>query len=429
MRREPMKKIIIFSIIISLLVINGLSGCTEEKNNKDNDYEILIEYDMKTISSRFGFMHPDSFEDMTDLGIFWQRPHPGPFIWGEIETSPGIYNWERCDKEVENSQRYGVNIVATIWPFADWDQSTCNSKISDSSPLIFDELGRYRQKPCDMNAYEIFIKKLVERYDGDGIDDMPGLVVPIKYWEVSNEPSMQEDWLVFFVGPAVDYFDILNSTYQNINNADESSMVLKGGMAGVMEDMTEFWDEAFNLGGSNYFDIGNIHSINSESVAVNAPEYKQYLESKEINKSFWVTEVELLSKDIEKDINEEKNANFLITSFVQAFYSGAEKIFHPGIMKISNKYENGKENTYYALKTLVNKIDYFESCEKLSEGQFKFIVNGAALYVLWGENNISEEIIGQVLLTDVSGSETILDSDELILSESPVFVEILKDYK
>jgi hypothetical protein len=78
---------------------------------------------------------------------------------------------------------------------------------------------------------------------------------------------------------------------------------------------------------------------------------------------------------------------------------------------------------------LVNKIDYFESCEKLSEGQFKFIVNGAALYVLWGENNISEEIIGQVLLTDVSGSETILDSDELILSESPVFVEILKDYK
>jgi hypothetical protein len=424
-----MKKIIILSIIVSLLILNGLSGCTEEKNKKDNDYDILIEYDINTISSRFGFMHPDDFKDMTDLGIFWQRPHPGPFIWGEIETSPGIFNWERCDKEVENSQRYGVNIVATIWPFADWDQSTCHSKISDSGSLIFNELGRYRQKPCDMNAYENFITKLVERYDADGIDDMPGLLVPIKYWEVSNEPSMQEDWLVFFVGPAVDYFDILNSTYNSIKNADESSMVLKGGMAGVMKDMTDFWDEIFDLGGSNYFDIGNIHSINSDSDAVNAPEYKQYLETKEINKSFWVTEVELVSKDIEKDINEEKNAYFLITNFVQAFYSGAEKIFHPGIMISSNKYEPGKENIYYALKTLVSKIDYFESCEKLAEGQFKFLVNGTAVYVLWGENNISEEIVGQILLTDVSGSESILDADELILTEKPVFIEILKDYK
>jgi len=280
-----------------------------------------------------------------------------------------------------------------------------------------------------MNAYENFISKLVERYDGDGIDDMPGLVVPIKYWEVSNEPSMQEDWLVFFVGPAIDYFDILNSTYQSIKNADESSMVLKGGMAGVMKDMTEFWDEVFSLGGINYFDIGNIHSINSESDAVNAPEYQQYLENSGINKAFWITEVELLSKDIEKEINEEKNADFLITSFIQAFYSGAEKIFHPGIIKSSNKYETGKENTYFALKTLVSKIDYFESCEKLVEGQFKFTVNDNSVYVLWGENNISEEISGHVLLTDVSGSVTILDSDELILSESPVFVEILKDYK
>jgi len=121
-----MNKIIIFSIIILLLILNGLSGCTEQKNIKVDDYEILIEYDSNTISSRFGFMHPDDFEDMTDLGVFWQRPHPGPFIWGTIETSPGIYNWERCDKEVKNSQKYGVNIVATIWPFADRDQINCH---------------------------------------------------------------------------------------------------------------------------------------------------------------------------------------------------------------------------------------------------------------------------------------------------------------
>jgi hypothetical protein len=278
-----------------------------------------------------------------------------------------------------------------------------------------------------MNTYENFITSLVERYDGDGIDDMPGLVVPIKYWEVSNEPSMQNDWLVFFVGPAIDYFDILNSTYQTIKNADESAIVLKGGMAGVMGDMTDFWDEVFDLGGNNYFDIANIHSINSDSDAINAPEYKTYLETKGINKTFWITEVEIGSMDVEKDINEEENAKSLISNFVQAFNSGAEKIFHPGIMKSSGKYEPGKENTYNALNILVNKVDYFDSCEKITEGQFKFIINENIVYVLWGEENITEEITGQVKLTDISGFETLIDAGEIILTESPVFVEILKD--
>lgn len=424
-----MKKIILLLVISLLLLVSVFSGCTEQENKNDYKNDILVEYDINTINSRFGFMHPDDFEDMIEIGIFWQRPHPGPFIWGEIETSPGVFNWEHCDKEVINSQRYGVNIIATIWPFADWDQSNCHSKTSTIGSLIFDELGEYRQKPCDMKSYELFLTSLIERYDGDGIEDMPGLVVPIKYWEVSNEPSMQENWLVFFVGTALDYFDILNATYQNIKNADNNAKVLKGGMAGVMEVYTEFWGEIFDLGGSNYFDIGNIHSINSDSDAINGPEYRTFLDSKGINKSFWITEVELGLRDIEKNYPEEDIADSLITNFVQAFASGAEKIFHPGIMKSSKKYEPEKESTYYALKTLVDKIDYFDSCEKLNDGQFKFNVKDNVVYVLWGEDNLSEEITGQVILTDVNGSETTLDSSEISLNDSPVFIEILKDYK
>ena len=113
-----MKKSLIF-FLITLLLLNVLSGCTEQKSKIDDDFDIIIEYDINTVNSRFGFMHPDDFEDMTDIGIFWQRPHPGPFIWGEIETSQGVFNWDGCDKEVLRSQKYGVNILVTIWPFAD----------------------------------------------------------------------------------------------------------------------------------------------------------------------------------------------------------------------------------------------------------------------------------------------------------------------
>jgi hypothetical protein len=98
-----------------------------------------------------------------------------------------------------NSQTYGINILATIWPFADWDQKNCYEKNFSTNSWIFPELGKYRKKPCDTFAYKSFINQLVERYDGDGINDMPGLHVPIKHWEVSNEPSMQKDWLVFLL--------------------------------------------------------------------------------------------------------------------------------------------------------------------------------------------------------------------------------------
>ncbi|MCK4364962.1 MAG: hypothetical protein KAW45_02820 [Thermoplasmatales archaeon] len=421
-----MNKMFLSFIICFLLIFGVLCGCTEQDTKSNDDGDILVEYDTNTLNSRFGFMHPDDFQDMTDLGVFWQRPHPGPFIWGEIETSPGVFNWNSCDEEVKNSQKYGVNIIATIWPFADWDQSSCHSKISSPGPWIFSELGEYRQKSCDMDSYQNFITSLVERYDGDGVDDMSDLVVPIKYWEVSNEPSMQEDWLVFFIGPAEDYFDILNATYRSIKNADSDAKVVKGGMAGVIDVHTEFWEEIFDLGGDSYFDIGNIHSINSDSEGINGPEYKQFLDQQGVDKPFWITEVELGSMNQEKDgYLETDMSDSLITNFVQAFASSAEKIFHPGIMKASKESESGKESIYNALQTIVDKLDYFDNIEKLGAGQYKFTLENNVVYILWGENNIPEEITGQIKMTDVSGSETILNTEDLSLSDSPVFIEIV----
>lgn len=419
-----MKKLQISSLIVLLILSVILSGCT--KTNGDNEFNggVILDYDDKTLDSRFGFMHPDDFQDMIDLGIFWQRPHPGPFIWGQIETKSSNFNWNDCDKEVKISQQYGVNIIATIWPFADWDQKSCRSKAGSLSSMIFSELGKYRQKPCDMDAYSIFVTKLVERYDGDGVDDMSGLSVPIKYWEVSNEPSMQEEFHTFFAGSAEDYFDILNATYQAVKKADSEAKVLKGGMAGVMEDNTDFWEDIIDLDGTNYFDIGNIHSINSQSDGVNAPEYKEFLDEMEINKSFWVTEVELGEMDIDKENYKGIDmSDSLITNFVIAFHCGAEKIFHPGISK--SKLEGNKESTYNSLKTIIQKIDFFKSVEKLNENQYKFTLENKIVYILWGEANIPEEITGQVMVTDSNGTETIKDATDIVLSDSPIFVELV----
>jgi hypothetical protein len=115
----------------------------------------------------------------------------------------------------------------------------------------------------------------------------------------------------------------------------------------------------------------------------------------------------------------------LVTNFVLAFTSGAEKIFHPGIMMSSKDSEPGKQSTYDALQTIVEKLDYFDDVEKLDDGQYKFTFEDTVVYVLWDVNNIREEINGEVKVTDVSGSETIMDVGDLSLTDSPVFIEML----
>jgi hypothetical protein len=48
-----------------------------------------------------------------------------------------------------------------------------------------------RYLPADLDAYTDWVRRVVERYDGDGVDDMPGLLRPVRYWEVDNEPDLK----------------------------------------------------------------------------------------------------------------------------------------------------------------------------------------------------------------------------------------------
>ncbi|MFQ6102428.1 MAG: hypothetical protein ACE5OS_14545, partial [Anaerolineae bacterium] len=125
-----------------------------------------------------------------NLAGAWIRPHPGPFIWGQVETRPGAYDWERPDRLVAGAQQQRLAILATVWPFARWDQEACHAD-QPRAEGAFPELGDLLYSPCDSAAYAAWLTALVERYDGDGAGDMPGLAYPIRHWEISNEPEMQ----------------------------------------------------------------------------------------------------------------------------------------------------------------------------------------------------------------------------------------------
>ena len=93
--------------------------------------------------------------------------------------------------------------------------------------------------PSDMAAYTACIRSLVERYDGDGVDDLPGLVQPIHHWEVDNEPDLKNSAPArtgdrsadpsTFCTPA-EYAEVLIATSAAIHEADSEAVVLGLGL-------------------------------------------------------------------------------------------------------------------------------------------------------------------------------------------------------
>jgi hypothetical protein len=358
-----MKKII---IIISALIIalfglfwiysKGASKNTSVENKvKDNgvsaENKILssaVSIPEKVLSNRFGFLGGQEEENpfVGDVGGAWVRPHPGPFLWDSMQKDKnGKTDFSKTDKIVgyQQSQNYGT--LATIWPFAEWDQ-----KMRDGSDLCavssFDEFlsqndkkGRgdylplHRCNPTNWEDYKKWVYSMVERYDGDGIDDMPNLKIPIKYWEVMNEPDLSygnnapdKDRLTFYKEGPKEYAKLLIQTSEAIRSADQDAKILIAGAAGADKRFLDFYREALSVNGTkDAFDIGNVHCISNDQGTsdFNVGAYKKMLAEFKISKPIWVTEAESFNGK-----TAEKNYELTKKSTMGAISAGAEKIFY-----------------------------------------------------------------------------------------------------
>jgi hypothetical protein len=92
--------------------------------------------------------------------------------------------------------------------------------------------------PIDIPSYKEFVKAVVERYDGDGIDDMPGLMNPIRYWQVGNEPNLSHQ----LRSPRSDYATYQKITYEAIKEANPDAFVLMAGVAGFPDSYMRGFD-------------------------------------------------------------------------------------------------------------------------------------------------------------------------------------------
>jgi len=358
-----MKKII---IIISALIIvlfglfwiysNGASKNTSVENKvKDNgvsaENKILssaVAIPEKVLSNRFGFLGGQEEENpfVGDVGGAWVRPHPGPFLWDSMQKDKnGKTDFSKTDKIVGHQQSQNYGTLATIWPFAEWDQ-----KMRDGSDLCAvsnkdeflsqnDKKGRgdylplHRCNPTNWEDYKKWVYSMVERYDGDGIDDMPNLKIPIKYWEVMNEPDLSygnnapdKDRLTFYKEGPKEYAKLLIQTAEAIRSADQDAKILIAGAAGADKQFLDFYRESLSVNGTkDAFDIGNVHCISNDQGTsdFNVGAYKKMLAEFKISKPIWVTEAESFNGK-----TAEENYELTKKSTMGAISAGAEKIFY-----------------------------------------------------------------------------------------------------
>ncbi len=350
--------------------------------------------------------------------------------WGMIEPAQGTYNFTLMDQLVQSYQAYGVDYVGVAMPFASWDlatrppaAATCNHFFNEDYLYLAaaGKMDRY----VNVSAFATMLQSAVERYDGDGVSDMSGLLRPVKYWQIQNEPEGSACGQ--FRNDAASFVDLMRRSYTAVKAACPSCQVLNGG-AGLV-DRTKaggsFWWDYAALGGRAYIDIIASHFNDGKDpgvtdVAVFETSLSNVKDALGSDKPIWITEfgVSVNAPGSAFVSLTESQAAAWYTRFYAAGLNGGVKRFFSDASSFFTS--QGRAVTrllpYYTNKLLEAKLGGFSASTKLAAGQYRFTVPGGSVYVLW--TGVPAELSGAVTSYDIYGTETRGDAGSLRPSES-----------
>ena len=110
--------------------------------------------------------------------------------WAKIERSPGVFRWKAMDRWVVAAARNRLKVIALVGDSPPWATPAWNFAPWGGAPLA---------------AFSNFVRRLVGRYGTGGAfwRTRPKLhPVPIRYYDIWNEPYVPRFWLWPFPDPA-----------------------------------------------------------------------------------------------------------------------------------------------------------------------------------------------------------------------------------
>jgi hypothetical protein len=406
-----MKSLAFFLPALLLVLLNSFA---QEEEQKTSDWE----------DSPFGF-HPATapgehpYEYAQDIGVRWDRSGLY-FMWVLVQPDLGKkdYDWSRYDHLMEdvpegmwllrNITAAHVQMIAGGGPGGRGREVDISRHIKGRSYL-----------PGDEEAYMDFVTACVERYDGDGKDDMPGLRTPVKYWQVCNEPPHG----------LPGYPRLVEITCKAIKKADKDAKVLIGGATGFPDRYVEIFEREYlpllkELNGK-YVDIFDFHWYGNATGDYRFDEAFEAIKKGLRDSGFkdipiWITEMGSYSGEPRGRMGErlpyqteEQQAADLLKRHVYSFAEGIQKVFwawglvegfknddgyfdHTGLVydgRMSGDEGRGvKKKAYHTYKLMTEKLEGSDwaNIETIIDGKdevfaFKFTrkKTGRAIIVAW----------------------------------------------
>lgn len=214
-------------------------------------------YDINTTSSDYERTYVETQMDQYTDTMTFIRPHRvngHVFSYNIVDPNEdGSYDWSSPDDVVQLAQDHNYRLFINIYPEAD------DGEFDDSEHGV-----KVIELPSNTSGYSAFVTAMVERYDGDGYNDYPGLEIPIKHWAVANEPYCETS----DSSCHADILSLLQLTYNAVKAADPDAVVFMGGAAPLYEpdgvtlnaEVETLYQYIFDNGGLNYMDKFSFHT-------------------------------------------------------------------------------------------------------------------------------------------------------------------------
>jgi len=224
-------------------------------------------------------------------GMKWDRFWNQPTSWCNIEPEKGKFNWEECDRWVDESIKAGHEILWCLSETPDWASSAPKDKIYDMVKANFpvsDDLVPYlktrnakriprKSPPKDIKDWENFVRTIVRRYKDR-----------VHYWQIWNEPwwwrkqqgTLLGDNLMWqikwrsgkvigvsgcgFGAPINEYVKLVKSAYKIIHEEDTQAKVVVFSDYVMQDSMEDF----YKLGVGEYIDILSLHYFEDRYLGV-----------------------------------------------------------------------------------------------------------------------------------------------------------------
>ncbi len=166
----------------------------------------------------YGDVSTEMVDKVVDAGARWVR---WQIAWHWVEpndTTPANYDWSRIDASVTNAADRDIQLLITLAGQPAWAALYSMGPVTDTADLVE------------------FVGALVERYDGDGVDDAPGSP-RVRYFELYNEPDNASVEIAkkgthgYWGRQGAEYASLLQTLYPVIKAASPQAQLVFGGLA------------------------------------------------------------------------------------------------------------------------------------------------------------------------------------------------------